>query len=256
MLTDDELRAALHRDRYPRASRYDPRTVLETDLGKNVLWLTESVCEHMRLEPGMRVLDLGAGDASSSVFLAREFGVRVWAVDKLIPPARMWKRIEHADVTDRVCPIRGDARSLPFPPRFFHAVVSIDAFQYFGTDDFFLRDLVAFLTDDADVGIVVPGVHGELDAPPDYFDELWRDAAFAALHTPAWWHRHWSRTGLVGVRLAEMVPDGWRDWLAWRELVLASGRNKSPLARAELDVLAADGGSQLGLVRMVATRRA
>ncbi len=31
--------------------------------------------------PGLRVLDLGCGRASSSIFLCREFGVQVWAAD-------------------------------------------------------------------------------------------------------------------------------------------------------------------------------
>jgi cyclopropane fatty-acyl-phospholipid synthase-like methyltransferase len=40
-------------------------------------WLTSA----LDLRPRMRVLDLGCGRATSSIFLHREFGVQVWATD-------------------------------------------------------------------------------------------------------------------------------------------------------------------------------
>ena len=40
-LSDGELRGLLHQERYPRSSTYDPRWVLENEMGPNALWLTE-----------------------------------------------------------------------------------------------------------------------------------------------------------------------------------------------------------------------
>jgi ubiquinone/menaquinone biosynthesis C-methylase UbiE len=48
-------------------------------MGPHPLWLAEWLTGAMRLEPGMRVLDLGCGTALTTVFLAREFGVHVTA---------------------------------------------------------------------------------------------------------------------------------------------------------------------------------
>src|SRR5262245_32649669 len=62
---------------YPRTSAHDPVWVFLNHMGPNVLWLTEWLTDVVDLEPGMRVLDLGCGAASSSIFLAREFGVQV-----------------------------------------------------------------------------------------------------------------------------------------------------------------------------------
>ena len=64
---------------FPRSAAYDESWVTENRMGPNVLWLAESLAERMQLKAGARVLDLGCGKAISSVFLAREFGVEVWA---------------------------------------------------------------------------------------------------------------------------------------------------------------------------------
>jgi len=59
-------------------------------MGPNSLWLTEWLCEAIDLKPNMRVLDLGCGKAISSVFLAKEFGVQVWAYDLWIKATDNW----------------------------------------------------------------------------------------------------------------------------------------------------------------------
>ena len=86
-------RAALRLPAYPRSAAYEPEWMFETGMGPNALWLTEALCEGLELAPGMRVLDLGCGRAASSIFLAREFDVRVWAADLWIEPAENWTRI-------------------------------------------------------------------------------------------------------------------------------------------------------------------
>ena len=40
----------------------------------------------------MRILDLGCGKATSSIFLAREFGVEAWAADGATSPSENRKR--------------------------------------------------------------------------------------------------------------------------------------------------------------------
>ena len=34
-------------------------------------------------------------------------------------------------------------------------------------------------------------------------------------HSPSWWRRHWEKTGLVKVDVADLVPEGWEHWLRW-----------------------------------------
>src|SRR5205823_8361425 len=83
--------------RFPRASQYHPEWVLaNASGGANVLWLTEWLAPALDLRPGMRVLDLGWGKASSSVFLHREFGVRGWGTDLWFGAAEILQSIGDA----------------------------------------------------------------------------------------------------------------------------------------------------------------
>src|ERR1043166_8547253 len=127
---DSDLR--LVSEQFPRSSQYHPEWVLaNASGGANSLWLMEWLTTAMHLQPGMRVLDLGCGRASSSIFLRREFGVQVWATDLWFRASENMQRIRDAGVEDGVFPIHADARSLPFAPDFFDAVVCIDSYFYY-----------------------------------------------------------------------------------------------------------------------------
>ena len=67
----------------------------------------------MDLRPGMRVLDLGCGRAISSIFLAREFSVQVWATDLWINATENLLRIRDAGLNHQVFPLHSDARRFP-----------------------------------------------------------------------------------------------------------------------------------------------
>lgn len=84
-LSAEELKPLLKNEHFPLSENCDPVWVLENEMGPSALWLTEWLCDEMTFEPGMRVLDMGCGKAMSSIFLAKEFGVQVWANGLWIP---------------------------------------------------------------------------------------------------------------------------------------------------------------------------
>jgi len=236
-------------ERFPRSSKYHPEWIIASASGgANALWLTEWLAAALKLQPGMRVLDLGCGRASSSIFLHREFGVQVWATDLWFSTAENLQRIRDAGVTDGVFPMHADARALPFATEFFDAVVSIDSFVYYGTDDLYLGYLARFLKPGGTLGIAGAGLMQEMeDGVPDHLQEWWEPSLWC-LHSAPWWRRHWERTGIMAVELADTMPEGWQAWLEWQRTIC-------PDNHTEIKAVEADRGSYLGYVRVVGRRR-
>jgi cyclopropane fatty-acyl-phospholipid synthase-like methyltransferase len=232
------------------ADAYDTNWLVNVSLGPNVLWLAESLCEHMALEPGARVLDLGCGKGASSIFLAREYDVSVVAVDTLIDPTEIFRQVEKFGLTQKILPLRADARRLPFPKRYFDAVVSLNAFQYFGTDDMYLPDLAKFVRPGGRVGIVVPGLMQELVDCPSYFSPAWH-AYFPLSHSAAWWQQHWERARFE-VELADVIPGAWQPWADWYDLRVAHQVGPQGMNLSEAAMLRADEGRALALIRAIA----
>ena len=235
-------------ERFPRSSQYHPDWVLaNASGGANALWLTEWLTTALDLRPGTRVLDLGCGRASSSIFLRREFGVQVWAADLWFSASENMQRIRDAGVEDGVFPLHVDARALPFASDFFDAVVCVDSFPYFGTDDLYLNDLARLVKPGAPVGIAGAGLMREIEGfLPDHLREWWTQDLWC-LHSAAWWRWHWERTGIMDIDLADTLPDGWQRWLDWQRAV-------APDNEAEIKAVEADRGTYLGYVRLVGRR--
>lgn len=249
----NELTEMLRIDQFPRSATYDQQWVIDTWMGPNVLWLTEALSQIITLEPGMRVLDLGCGRAASSVFLAKEFDLQVWATDLWIDASDNWERIRKMGLEKQIFPIHAEAHSLPFAKGFFDAIVSMDAYHYFGTDDLYLGYITQLLKPEGQIGIVVPGLKVEFEStPPDYLQPHWI-WDFCSFHSPAWWKRHWQKTGKVEVEHADMVPNGWEHWLKWQEVYHA--HTGSDRGVGDTQMLQADAGRNIGFTRVVARRK-
>lgn len=247
MNTDDMF----YNPRFPLANKYPAEWIIDNSMGPNTLWLTEWLSEALRLEPGMRVLDLGCGRALSSIFLAKEFGVQVWAYDLWCSPSENWARVKQHGLQNQVFPVQGDARTLPFPESFFDAVVCIDSYIYYGTDDLYLNYLQTFVREGAQLGIVIPGLMKEFEqGVPDHLTDFWGQDCWS-WHRISWWNQLWQRTGLVDIQVADTMPDGCNLYVQWKEAQDAIGKNPWP---QDTQILKRDAGEYVGFLRMVAAK--
>ena len=236
---------------FPRSNAYHPDWVLgSASGGANSLWLTEWLTSVLDLKVGMKVLDLGCGRAASSIFLAREYGANVWATDLWFSPSENFQRIRDANVEERVYPIHSDARKLPFALEYFDAIISIDAFPYFGTDDHYLSYLGRFAKPGGIIAIALAGFVDELqDEVPSHLSEwLAAEPSLLSMHSSPWWRRHWEKSGVVDIELADCMPDGSKLWLEWLRVI-------APDNQLEVQSLEADAGRHLTYNRIVARRR-
>jgi SAM-dependent methyltransferase len=254
----NKITEMLKNDRFPRSAKYDLEWVVKGWMGPNVLWLTEWLCEKMKLKPGMRVLDMGCGKALSSVFLAREFGVQVWANDLWISATENRQRIKEAECEDMVFPVHAEAHDLPYAEGFFDAVISLDSYQYYGTDDLYLTYFIKFLKPGGQIGIVVPGVTQEIIGQlPEHLTRIrkngsvfWADECWC-FHTAEWWQRHWSKLSVTRDVEADYQPDGVKYWIQYEK---ACEEAKTLIFASEAETLEEDNGRYLALIRVTGRR--
>lgn len=132
--TDQEIRAILatfrrpDRARYPELAGYTADELYQDLVGGGGLYLAAHMARTLDLQPSARVLDLGCGKGATSVFLAKQFGVQVTALD-------LWTSVEFLDRKftdlgwrDRIEPLQMDAtQPLPFADGYFDAIFSMNA---------------------------------------------------------------------------------------------------------------------------------
>jgi SAM-dependent methyltransferase len=245
-------RELLKNPRYPRTAQYDPEWLVDLDMGCPTFWLLESLCEAMNLQPGMRVMDLGCGKAGGSIFLAKEYGLQVWAVDPAVKPTENWARIREAGLEEQVFPLNADGTRLPFAEGFFDAVIAINSLWYFASDDLYLRyHLINLVKPGGQFGVVLPGFYGDFEgdlpeALPEHLKPYWESCVLCAWHSADWWRRHWHKTGQVDILLADNFPDdeGYQTYLRWERII------QYPEKLAE-----DDNGRNITFLRLVARRK-
>jgi hypothetical protein len=111
-----------------------------------------------------------------------------------------------------------------------------------------LNYLAHFVKPGGQIGVAGAGLVQEIAGPvPEHLAAFWTQDLWA-LHSAEWLRRHWQRTGIIDVEVADTMPAGWQFWLAWQRAV-------APDNAAEIGSLEADAGRYLGYVRVAGRRR-
>lgn len=207
---------------YPELGGYSRSDVHSGLAGQGGLFLASDMAKKLSLNRGLRVLDLGCGEGATSIFLAKTYGVRVYAFDEDIPSS-LFERASAAGVGDLVIPIQADARELPFPLEYFDAVFSMNAFFYFGTDDQYPTYLLRYLKANGELVIGSPCYRDEIDEHTRA-ELLLEFPACLAVHSPDWWRRHFVKTRSVEVLHSKLHPLGAGFWSDRVRFLLESQR--------------------------------
>lgn len=172
-----------------RTEKYDKDFLKPNMMGPNSMMILEELLEKVHLKPGMRVLDLGCGNGLTSVFLAKEYGVQVFALDLWISATDNYRRFREAGVEQAVIPIHADAMDMPFADEFFDAVISVDAYHYVGNNDtFFPEKIRPLLKQNGIAAIAFPGMKYEVkENIPDEMRPYWPEEAVEMWHSINWW---------------------------------------------------------------------
>jgi cyclopropane fatty-acyl-phospholipid synthase-like methyltransferase len=204
---------------YTRTNRLDPVLIKENIMGPNPAKLLEQLLERYPLQAGDTVLDLGCGQGVTSIMLAKEYDLRVFATDLWIGASENWQRFCAQGLTNRqIVPIHADAHEMPYAQEYFDAVVSIDAYHYFGLDKAYLdKHLLPLVKMGGWLLFVVPGFHHDIhsDIPKEMLLS-WSQEELDTLHDAEHWREIISATDgveIVSIEEMEGFEECWQDWL-------------------------------------------
>lgn len=165
-----------------------------------------------------RVLDLGCGCAVSSLYAAREGAPEVvYAGEMWTSPTDNYRRICRWGMGEKIIPLRLDANQMPFAEEYFDAVISLDAYHYFGREKgFFQEKILPVVKKGGSVLLAMPGIKEEFGGHVPALMTEWAGDEWDYFHSCAWW-KELLETGSedcleVITWESERFEQSWQDW--------------------------------------------
>jgi cyclopropane fatty-acyl-phospholipid synthase-like methyltransferase len=205
---------------YPKSELYRKPEFLSKIMGPNPFMLGEELLNDHQIKEGATVLDLGSGQGVTSVFLAKEYGFKVYAGDLWSDPEENRKFFDSVGLSsERIIPVKADAENLPFESEFFDAVVCIDSYNFFGRDEEYLDSkLVPHVKKNGYIYIALPGLKKDChDNLPEELLLSWTPELLDYLHDLPWWRSVFEKSNdaeLISIKEMECNDLAWKDWLA------------------------------------------
>ena len=237
--------------KYPLSEKYDTPDLMAKIMGPNPIKLEEELLQDNLIPEGATVCDLGSGQGLTSIFLAKEYGFKVYAADLWSDPEENRKFFKEMGLTDeQIVPVKADAEDLPFEKEFFDAVVSTDSYNYFGRDPEYLDNkLLPFIKHGGYIYVAIPGMKKDChDALPEELLLSWTPEQLEYMHDVNYWTNMVSQAKdaeIVTVEEMESNDEVWADWLA-QDNEYAVGDRKA---------MEAGGGKYLNFIKIVLRKR-
>ena len=196
----------------------------------------------------------GDGKGLTSIFLAKEYGVTVYATDLWISATENYERFKSFGLENQIIPIHAEAHNLPYADEYFDAVISIDSYHYFGANDTYLPEHLARLVKrGGQFGIAAPGLTKELNGIiPDSIKFVWKEDQMDDLLTfrsVDWWKSTWGKSGLVSITSSGEIEDAKAIWYEWAAIA------RKRLGFNDDEMLDADKENYLTLVYFTAVKK-
>lgn len=198
--------------------KYEKYLTREYLMGPNCLRLLKELVDAAPEALQGRVLDLGCGCGLTSLYAAQETGARqVYAMDLWIAASENWKRIQNWGMEHNIIPIHGDAAGMPFAEEYFDAVISLDAYHYFGREKgFFQEKVLPLLKKGGYALLAVPGIKKEWEGPVPQIMQEWAGEEWDYFHSCPWWQsllqEGYEDKMTVQVWEAACHAAAWEDW--------------------------------------------
>ncbi len=236
---------------YPRSQKYNTPSLMAKIMGPNPIKLEEELLMGCFFPQDAVVCDLGSGQGLTSVFLAKEYGVTVYAADLWSDPEANRRFFREMGLPDnKIIPVKADATDLPFEKEFFDAVVSTDSYNYFGRDPLYLDEkLLPFVKKGGRIYIAIPGMKRDChDFLPTELLLSWTPEQLDYLHDVAYWTdmvKCCQGADVIEVAEMESNEEVWDDWL----------KQENEYAVGDRKAMEAGGGQYLNFIKIVMQKR-
>ena len=237
--------------KYPKSKQYDTPELMAKIMGPNPIKLEEELLTDHDIPSGAVVCDLGSGQGLTSVFLAKEYGFKVYAADLWSDPEENRKFFRQMGVSgDQITPVKADATALPFEKEFFDAVVSTDSYNYFGRDPNYLDEkLLPYVKKGGYIYIAVPGMKKDChDNLPKELLLSWTPEQLDYIHDASYWRDIVGKSkgaDVIGVSEMESNEEVWADWL----------KQDNEYAAGDRKTMEACGGKYLNFIKIVLKKK-
>lgn len=235
---------------YEKSSKFLTPKLMAKIMGPNPVKLEEELLLGHKIPAGAYVMDLGSGQGLTSVFLAKEYGLRVCAADLWSDPEENRAFFREMGLGDeQIIPVKADATALPFERESFDAVISTDSYNYFGRDKEYLdKCLLPFVKSGGYIYICVTGMKKDLhnNLPPELLLS-WTPEQFDYIHDADYWRDIVSAGSAQVISVTEMESSDevWADWLAQDNEYAAGDRR----------TMEAGGGKYLNFISIVLRKK-
>ena len=237
--------------KYELSKKYCTENLMKKIMGPNPIKLEEELMQGHKIKKGAVVCDLGSGQGLTSVFLAKEYGFKVYASDLWSDPDENQKFFAEMGLTkNEIIAVKADAENLDFDKNFFDAVVSTDSYNYFGRNEKYLDEkFLPYVKNGGYIYISIPGMKKDChDNLPKELLLSWTPEQLEYMHDVEYWKNIVSQCkGADVIEVSEMESNDevWADWLK-QDNEYAVGDRKS---------MEAGGGKYLNFIKIVLQKR-
>ena len=236
--------------KYILSEKYNTPELMAKIMGPNPIKLEEELLNDCKIPENAVVCDLGSGQGLTSVFLANEYGFKVYAADLWSEPEDNRKFFRSMGLDDeQIIPVKADAVDLPFEKEFFDAVISTDSYNYFGRDSEYLdAKLLPYVKSGGYIYIAIPGMKKDChDNLPSELLLSWTPEQLEYMHDVEYWTDMVSRSGAEVIDVSEMESNDevWADWL----------KQENEYAVGDRKAMEAGGGKYLNFIKIVLRKR-
>jgi cyclopropane fatty-acyl-phospholipid synthase-like methyltransferase len=222
----------------------------ETMWGPNAIRQAEELASYFSIIREMRILDLGCGLGLSSLYLAQEYGAKVFATDLYADPTENHERFQSLGIADKIVPMIIDAsQPLPFAKRYFDVIFSVGSYNMFGDNEEALPKLIPYVKNGGYIAVSLPGLKQEFGkyVPPE-MQRFWDVPEVArSVRGIEWWKELWSCS--EGIEIVNISEQACHD-IAWKEYLASidpCGEDKW-----DLDMMAAEDGKYFNTIQLIA----